>query len=68
MMCCSPIKSEPESLPSEKVILKMGIMPRIPQPEFDGFASHRHDWECGIPGVEAYKVKWNGPDREPLDA
>jgi hypothetical protein len=27
------------------VILKMGIFPRIPEPECESFALHRHAWQ-----------------------
>lgn len=27
------------------VIVKMGMFPRIPQPECESFALHRHDWQ-----------------------
>jgi len=55
----SPIKSITPNLPG-KVVLKMGIFPRIPAPEAETFALHRHDWEAFHEGVDAYKIKIGG--------
>lgn len=43
-----------------KLICKMGIFPRIPQPEAEGFSLHRHDWQGIHPGVTQYKTKTFG--------
>jgi hypothetical protein len=40
----SPIMSVAEIYPT-MVILKMGIFPRIPEPECESFALHRHAWQ-----------------------
>lgn len=61
----SPIKSETKLYPG-KVVLKMGIFPRIPQPEHEAFGLHRHEWQGKHDGVNQWKIKWAGPDREPL--
>lgn len=52
----SPIRSV---VPSRKgkVILKLGIFPRIPAPECESFALHRHDWQGVHEGVDQYKIK-----------
>ncbi|KAL2219289.1 Mss4-like protein [Thermoascus aurantiacus ATCC 26904] len=57
--CGNPIKSITPNLPG-KVVLKMGIFPRIPAPEAETFALHRHDWEAFHEGVDAYKIKIGG--------
>ncbi|KAF2737692.1 hypothetical protein EJ04DRAFT_460775 [Polyplosphaeria fusca] len=49
--CGSPILSEPQLTP-HMVVLKMGLFPRIPAPEFEAFAAHKHEWENTIPGLE----------------
>lgn len=55
----SPIKSESENLPG-KVILKMGVFPRIPVPEMEGFDLHRHPWEPLCEGTVRYKLVRGG--------
>lgn len=62
---CSPIKSETAAYPG-KVVLKMGIYPRIPQPEMEGFGLHKHDWQGSHDGIETYEIKWAGPDKKLL--
>jgi hypothetical protein len=52
----SPIKSV-TPLYSGKVVLKMGLFPRIPAPEFETFALHRHEWQGLHRNVELYKIK-----------
>ncbi|OAK94119.1 hypothetical protein IQ06DRAFT_298574 [Phaeosphaeriaceae sp. SRC1lsM3a] len=42
--CGNPIMSLAEIFP-KMVIVKMGMFPRIPQPECESFALHRHDWQ-----------------------
>jgi hypothetical protein len=44
LMNDSPIMSIAEIYP-EMVIVKMGMFPRIPQPECESFAAHRHEWQ-----------------------
>jgi len=43
-----------------KVVVKMGMMPRIPEPEFETFAIHRHPWQGNHEGVPQYKIKVGG--------
>lgn len=52
----SPVKSMAESRPGV-VIVKMGMFPRIPAPEFETFALHRHEWQGKHDGVVQYKVR-----------
>ncbi|KAF2217896.1 hypothetical protein CERZMDRAFT_30995 [Cercospora zeae-maydis SCOH1-5] len=59
----NPIKSETQLYPG-KVVLKMGIFPRIPQPEAEGFGLHKHDWQVNNDGIETYEIKWAGPDKK----
>ncbi|KAK4550140.1 hypothetical protein LTR36_003107 [Oleoguttula mirabilis] len=59
----NPVKSETSAYPG-KVIIKMGMMPRIPQPETEGFGLHRHAWQGKNDGVAVYKLKWAGPEKE----
>jgi hypothetical protein len=46
------------------VVLKMGIFPRIPQPEAEGFGLHKHEWQGGHDGIETYEIKWAGPEKK----
>ena len=59
----SPIKSVSPNFPG-KVVLKMGIFPRIPTPEAESFALHRHEWQGKHPGVTQYKIKIFGEKME----
>ncbi|KAI9930283.1 hypothetical protein MW887_012096 [Aspergillus wentii] len=54
--CGNPIKSVTPLYP-EKVVLKMGLFPRIPAPEFETFSLHRHEWQGSHPDVDKYKIK-----------
>lgn len=45
----------------------MGLFPRIPQPEAEGFGLHRHEWEGEVPGIEMYETKWAGPDKKRMN-
>ena len=40
-----------------KVIVKMGIFPRIPHPAMENFVAHKHDWEGKFDGVVKYKTR-----------
>ncbi|KAJ2997552.1 hypothetical protein NUW58_g625 [Xylaria curta] len=59
----NPIKSETPLSPG-KVILKMGIFPRIPEPEMEGFALHAHPWETRLEGTIKYKLARGGEKLE----
>ncbi|PNS20926.1 Procollagen galactosyltransferase 1 [Sphaceloma murrayae] len=54
--CGNPIKSVTPSYPG-KVVLKMGIFPRIPKPEAETFGIHKHDWQGKHEGLDVYKIK-----------
>ncbi|KAL1304022.1 hypothetical protein AAFC00_000463 [Neodothiora populina] len=54
--CGNPIKSVVPRL-SGKVIVKMGMFPRIPAPELESFGLHRHPWQGTHEGVTQYKIK-----------
>ncbi|KAF2088730.1 hypothetical protein K490DRAFT_38542 [Saccharata proteae CBS 121410] len=57
--CGNPIKSVVPAYKG-KVVLKMGIFPRIPAPECESFALHRHDWQGVHQGMDQYKIKTFG--------
>jgi hypothetical protein len=59
----SPIKSETQAYPG-KVVIKMGMMPRIPQPEMESFGEHKHPWQGGHPDMKTYKIRFAGPTAE----
>ena len=62
----SPISSETTLYPG-KIVLKMGIFPRIMQPEAEGFGLHKHPWQGGHEGIETYEIKWAGPERKRMN-
>ena len=43
------------------LILKTGLLPRIPKPEFTVFTGHRHEWVPGIEGCVEWVIGKNGP-------
>ena len=55
----SPIASIADAYP-EFIIIKLGIFPRIPQPEFETFGEHRHDWQGRHPGMKTFKIAAGG--------
>ncbi|KXT15433.1 hypothetical protein AC579_10613 [Pseudocercospora musae] len=59
----SPVKSETALYPG-KVVLKMGMFPRIPQPEAEGFGLHKHAWQGEHDGIDTYEIKWAGPEKK----
>ncbi len=52
----SPVKSVATTKPGV-VILKMGMFPRIPAPEFETFVLHRHPWQGQHEGTIQYKIR-----------
>jgi hypothetical protein len=36
------------------------MFPRIPEPEMETFAAHRHDWQGKHDGVKIFKLKAGG--------
>ncbi|KAI1420478.1 Mss4-like protein [Xylaria sp. FL1777] len=59
----NPIKSETPLYPG-KVILKMGIFPRIPDPESEMFTLHKHPWEADLKSTVKYKIARGGEKME----
>lgn len=57
--CTSPIKSV-TPLYAGKTVLKLGIFPKIPTPEWESFASQRQSWEVPLEGTIQYKTKSGG--------
>lgn len=55
----SPIKSV-TPMYAGKVVVKMGMFPRIPEPEFETFGDHRHHWQGKHDDVTQYKIKAGG--------
>ena len=55
-----PVKSETPKYEG-KVVLKMGMFPRIPPPEFETFSEHRHPWQGHNEGVVEYRIAKGGP-------
>lgn len=55
----SPIMSKPAVFPT-KCVMKMGLFPRIPKPQFETFAEHRHDWQGTHEGLEQYATLITG--------
>jgi len=58
--CGSPICAIVENYPG-RIVVKMGIFPRIPDPEFESFAAHRHEWQGKHDGLRQYKFLPGGP-------
>ena len=40
-----------------KTVLKLGIFPRVPIPEWESFAIRRQEWEKPVEGCVQYKTK-----------
>ena len=59
LMLSSPIMSLAEIFP-KMVIVKMGMFPRIPQPECESFALHRHDWQGKHGDMTQYEIARGG--------
>ena len=43
-----------------KTVLKLGIYPRVPIPEWESFAIRRQEWEKPVEGCVQYKTKSMG--------
>lgn len=50
-----PIYALPTDDPELFYVLPLGIFLRIPAPEFELFATHKHDWQAKNEGVKRYK-------------
>jgi hypothetical protein len=48
-----------------KVVLKLGVFEKIPQPEWEAFAVRRQIWEKPFEGCIQYKLL-GGPGKEQL--
>ena len=46
--------------------MKMGMFPRIPKPEAQGFGKHRQSWEGKHDGIPVYEFKWAGPEKQQM--
>lgn len=55
----SPIMSIAEIYPT-MVIVKMGMFPRIPQPECESFALHRHPWQGKHTDLAQFEIARGG--------
>lgn len=55
----SPIMSDPAVSP-DKIVLKLGIFPRIPTPEAESFAEHRHVWQGTHEGIVQFATVRGG--------
>jgi hypothetical protein len=51
--------SKVDMLPG-KSIIKMGMMPVIPTPELESFASHKHSWFKKPDNIVSYKITRTG--------
>lgn len=63
LWCCSPIMSI-TPMYKGKVVLKLGIFPQIPQPEWESFSVNRQKWESPLEGAIQYKKVTGGEKME----
>ncbi len=47
-----------------KTVLKLGIFPKVPKPEWESFAERRQEWERPFEGTVQYKTKSLGEKME----
>jgi len=57
--CGVPIRSL-TPLYKGKTVLKLGIYPKVPVPEWESFASNRQDWHKPYEGTTQFKTKSGG--------
>jgi hypothetical protein len=62
----SPIKSV-SPLGEGKITLKLGIFPKIPDPEWESFAIRRQVWEKPLEGTVQYKTRSFGEKLERIE-
>lgn len=55
--------SKAEMLPGI-IIVKMGMFPRIPEPEAESFALHRQSWQGKHEGMPQFKIVRGGEKLE----
>ena len=60
----SPIQSVTPVMQG-RVVVKLGVFERVPQPEWEQFAVRRQDWEKPFEGCVQYKLL-GGPGKEEL--
>lgn len=48
-----------------KIVVKLGVFPRVPQPEWEQFAERRQEWEKPLEDCVQYKLV-AGPGKEQL--
>ena len=48
-----------------KIVIKLGVFPDVPQPEWEQFAERRQSWEKPVEGCVQYKLL-AGPGKEQL--
>lgn len=58
----SPIQSVTPVMKGN-VVVKLGVFPRVPQPEWEQFVERRQEWEEPFEGCVQYKLL-AGPDKE----
>ena len=51
--------SEPDVLPGKRIV-KMGMFPRIPQPEMENFALHKQSWQGSHEGLVQFETVRGG--------
>ncbi|KAI9050146.1 hypothetical protein LZ554_006287 [Drepanopeziza brunnea f. sp. 'monogermtubi'] len=61
--CGNPIKSV-TPLYKGKTVLKLGIFPKIPTPEWESFTGSKQEWERTLEGTVLYKGKSFGEKME----
>jgi hypothetical protein len=59
-----PIQSK-SPLMGNKIVLKLGVFPKVPRPEWEAFAVRRQAWEVPFEGCIQYKLL-GGPGKEQL--
>ncbi|KAF2101386.1 hypothetical protein NA57DRAFT_35078 [Rhizodiscina lignyota] len=62
--CGTPIQSVTPVM-GGKVVLKLGVFERVPEPEWEAFAVRRQIWEKPLEGCIQYKLL-GGPGKEQL--
>lgn len=48
-----------------KVVVKLGVFEKVPEPEWEQFAVRRQEWEKSVEGCVQYKLL-GGPGKEQL--
>jgi len=61
--CGSPIKSDPKAF-ADKVVVRLGLFPHAPAPEFEAYGSRKYGWQGKIANVITYKEQIFGEKLE----